>query len=118
MTINSHRLILVPALNLQILHLQRAEGLNKRLRQPRIRQQGHTKIHGRAADFVVVIQLAFRQVFGDINDQVNFLLLQIRQHVGLLQIIGPEEQAAGDAVFGEEMVRALRGIHGVALFYE
>ena len=103
MVYRSERLIFVPAFDLDISRSQSAEGNDKGTCQSGIRDQRNVEVDCTASDRVVVVQLILRQVFRDVNHQIDLLLLDVVQRVGLLFLIGPVQNRRMNAIQFEEL---------------
>lgn len=82
--------VFIPALNRDITNIHFAESIDKGTCQPGIGDERDVKIDGISSNPVAVSKFAFAQVFGDVDNQVDFLFPDIVQgirfHVGF---VGP-----------------------------
>ena len=101
------RLIFVPAFDLDVFRCQSAEGDDKGTCQTGIRDQWNVEVDRTASNRVVVVQLIFRQVLWNVDNQIDLLLLDVIQRIGLLFLIGPMQNGRMDTVQLEEFSSTL-----------
>jgi hypothetical protein len=81
--------ILIPAFDGNILFAHFAKCQDKSAGQPGIGYQRDIVVHRGPPDQIIVVQLIFGQILGDIDDQVDLFILQIINGIGALLFIGP-----------------------------
>ena len=109
-------LVLVPALDGDVVLAHLAEGADERGGQSRVGDERDVEVDGGAADLVAVAQLALLKRAGDVDHHVDLPLVDELQGVGELALLaGLAHAGRGDAVVLKEFVGAGGGIELVAL---
>jgi hypothetical protein len=67
-------MVFTPAQYLDIIYGNLTESVDESRCQTSICQQGYVEIDGSPTDLVAVGQLSFRQVLGNIDDQIDFFV--------------------------------------------
>ena len=94
------------ALDLEVGQRLPRDRLDEAAGQLNVGEQGDGEIHRRPADGVVVGQLFFLVVLGDVDHEVDLSRPQVIQDVRLLVGQRPVEELHGDVVIGHEPRRA------------
>ena len=108
-------LILLPALDLDILYVHGAEGIDEGAGEACVRYQRDVVVDSGTADAVSVGQFPLAMVFRDIDYQLDDVLRDEVHDAEVSLFVWPASRDSLDAVVVEELRRTVRSIDGVAL---